>query len=292
MTGQSQQLSLLENSHKFTREAVNKAVAARQDSSQWVFAIFHVVQAAELLLKEKLRREHPVFIYKNIDDPKTTVSFQDALARIENQHILNQPIPAYERKRITSAISLRNQITHSSFEVEEPFAMAKFSELFAFVAYFSGRHLNVEIKDVLDRGQIKSVIDIEKCFAELKTKALQRIEDEGLSPNKAWECPHCGQLTFIVEDDQDVCFLRRQQERVLECPQCERPAFDFEMQEFHDLIETDYADGHEQIMESYGYSTFYACPDCISAVRDDIENQRAEQEYRWREEEWRARNTG
>jgi len=290
MERRTHKLSLLENSHSFMGEAVRKAVAAREDVSQWPFAILNLVQAVELSLKELLRREHPVLIYVNIDNPRNTVSITQALARVENAKILGIAIPDEEKRKITKAVDLRNQITHFEFELTEEYAMVKFSEIFAFLVYFQGRHLKVEVEDILSQDMLQAVIEIEKCFGELRDKALQRIQDEGISSELIWACPHCEEDTFVVEDDRNVCFLCRQTEEVVECPHCGNFWFDFDMQDFSDLIESDYSDGQVIICNDYGYSRYDACPDCIGNIRDDIEQKRAEEYYDFMEEqEWHRR---
>jgi len=109
------------------------------------------------------------------------VSITQALARIENPEILGITIPEDEKRKIATAVKLRNQITHFEFELTEEYAMAKFSEIFAFLVYFQGRYLQVEVEDIFAQDLLQAVIEIEKCFAELKAKALQRIKDENIS---------------------------------------------------------------------------------------------------------------
>jgi len=277
-------LSLIENSHTFMREAVSKAIAAREDISQWHFAILNLVQAMELSLKELLRREHPAFIYENIDSPRNTISITQTLARIENKSILGITIPVDEKRKIAKAVELRNKITHFEFELSEEYAMAKFSEIFAFLVYFQGRFLKVEVEDILTNDHHKSVIEIEKCFKELRQKAFQRIQDEGISEDWVWVCPNCGEETFVIDDGQNVCFLCRETEEITECPHCGELWFSIDMVDFSDLIDTDYSDGQVQIYNDYGYSRFDACPECYRNIREDIEHKRADEYHDFMEE--------
>lgn len=48
------------------------------------------------------------------------------------------------------------------------------------------------------------------------------------------------------------------------------------MQDFSDPTDSDYSDGQAYIANSYGYSRFDACTDCIEKIREDIEQERAE----------------
>lgn len=284
MESQNLRLSLVENSHTFMIEAVAKAIAAREDIRQWQFAILNLVQAVELSLKELLRREHPVLIFESIDRPRNTVSIIQALGRIENSKILGIAIPDKEKRKIAKAVELRNKITHFEFELTQEYAMAKFSEIFAFLVYFQGRFLKLEIEDILPPNLLQSVIEIERCFTELRDKAIQRIYDEQISKDLVWVCPYCGEDTFVIKDDCNVCFLCRKTAEVTECPQCGELYFAHEMQDFSNLIDSDYSEGRGFITNDYGYSQFSACPECIDKIREDIEQQRADEFYCFMEE--------
>ncbi len=75
-------LSLQQNAVSFLAEALAKAVLAEKEVSEWKFALFNLVQSIELSLKERLRKEHPLLIYADIDKPKLSVSLERALARL------------------------------------------------------------------------------------------------------------------------------------------------------------------------------------------------------------------
>ncbi len=268
-------------------EAASKALAARHNVQQWQFALLNLVQAVELSLKELLRREHHLLIFDNIDSPKNTISIKQALCRIENANILGLIIPEEEKRKIKHAVDIRNKITHFEFEVSEEFAMVKFSEIFAFLVYFQGRFLKVEVEDILPGDLLESVMEIEKCFTELRHKALKRIKEEGLSPDLAWRCLNCGEDTFIVEDGRNICFLCRKTEEVVECPQCGELCFEDDMESFLEDLDTDYDEGRTYIHNNYGYSEFKACPNCIDGIKADIEHQRVNDYYDFMEmQEW------
>ncbi len=293
MNSQNLKFSLIENSHNFLIEAVQKAAGSKLDIHQWKFAILNLVQALELTLKEVLRREHPILIYENIDSPQNTVSISQALARIENDKIIGISFSNREKRKIRNAVLLRNKITHFEFQITAEYAMSKFSELFAFLVYFQSQHLKIEIDEVLGHKDFNNTLEIDKCFKELKQKALQRIEEEGLSAENIWLCPNCEEDTFVIEDGQDVCFLCRYAEKVIECPHCGNICFAFEIESFHDMIETEYEEGITSITNNYGYEDFNACPKCIGKIREKIENQREEEYCHFLDEqEWYEQNQG
>lgn len=121
---------LLNNSRRFLREAANNAVEAQANEERWSFAILHVVQALELTLKALLVKQHPLFIYEDIDSPTKTVSLTAALQRLCNPQFRFEEITETERRKISKAVDLRNQITHSEFDCSSEYAAAKFAEVF------------------------------------------------------------------------------------------------------------------------------------------------------------------
>lgn len=282
--------SMLDNCLSFIKQAADNAVMAQNDIDKWPFAILNLVQAVELSLKEALFRIHPVLIFDNINQPKHTISATTALVRLENPYISKLKLEEHQKTKFKKAIGLRNQIIHFQFNLTKDQAISRFSEVFAFLVYFLGRHLDIEIDEVIPIEQFTTLIEVEKCFHELKVKAIQRIQEENISPEWVLPCPYCGEETFVVEDNRNVCFLCRETAETSECPQCGMLCLSSEMIDFSHLIDSDYDEGQEQIYNNYGYSDFYACPDCIEKVREDIEQQRAEEHYSWMETTYWNRN--
>ncbi|MGO9146804.1 MAG: hypothetical protein ACLQDF_10580 [Desulfomonilia bacterium] len=267
-------LSLIENSQAFLKEAVEKVLAARADLRQWQFAITALVQSLELSLKELLRRIHPVLIYENIDAPKNTIRPSVAIERLENPKIGNMTFTASEKVRIQRAVELRNQITHSEFELKLEYAAAKFFELFAFIVYFQGRYLDTEIESIVSEDRMAQLISIEKALEELYQKALRRIEEEKIDNAFVWACPDCSRDTFVIKDGIDTCYTCRHREPVVECPYCESLFYEWQMESFFEDLDTDYEEGRTVIHNNYGYNRYSACPDCLPKIKDDIQRQR------------------
>ena len=97
--------------------------------------------------------------------------------------------------------------------------------------------------------------------------------------------------SFVIENDRNVCFLCRETAKVAECPHCGEFYFAHGMKDFSDLIDSDYSEGQVFIHNDYGYSQFNACPECIDKIREDIEQQRADEYYHFMEEQkWHRSN--
>ena len=272
-------LSLLENSHAFIREAVTYAVSAKDDARKWQFAVLNLVQSLELSLKALLFNIHPILIFENVDNPNNTVGPTQALDRLRNSNIGNISFSENERHRIQKAIDLRNQMTHSEFILRPEYATAKFYEVFAFVIYFQARHLKKEIETIIPDESLAELLAIEKSVKELAEKARQRIVEEDIDPEFIFECPNCENDTFVIQDDINTCYTCRYTEEIFECKKCGNFFFESQMEDFSDEIDTDYCEGQTIIHNNYGYDYYQACFECIAEIREDIAQQRADEEY-------------
>lgn len=283
---ESVNLSLLENSHSFVNEAVSKALSAQDDVRQWQFAILALVQSAELSLKAALKAIHPVLVYENIDSPVRMVTLHTALARLEHPFIGAIVFSERDKQRIDRASKIRNQVTHSDFELKAEYAAANFFELFGFVSDFQRRHLSTDLSKIIPLSSFESLRKIKKALEELVRRAKARIDEEKIDKDFILACPNCGEDTFIIQDSIDLCYVCSYAEKIVECPQCSRFFFEFEMESFVEDLDVGLEEGRGVIYNSYGYSQYDACPECLSSIRQDIQDQRESDEFHRLEEEY------
>src|SRR3546814_604723 len=110
-------VTLLDNATLFVNEAIRNARRAKRQPTQWSFAILHLVQALELLMKHVLQLQHPLFIYENIDHPKNTVSLGLCLERLKS--VARIQVDEKEERAIRRASAQRNKIVHHEHRSEE-----------------------------------------------------------------------------------------------------------------------------------------------------------------------------
>ncbi len=91
-------VALIENASIFINEAIRNARRAKAESRYWSFAILHLIQGLELLMKHVLQMQHPIFIFEDIDKPKNTVSLTLCLERLKS--IANVEIDEKEERAI------------------------------------------------------------------------------------------------------------------------------------------------------------------------------------------------
>src|SRR5205814_8799481 len=141
--------TLTQNAYGFLNESMrNAARAEADDSSIWTFAIVNAVQAIELLLKERLRREHPVLVFGNVDKPgRFTVSLDVAINRLRNCGVILDPDDAY---RLQNAKDIRNDVVHYEVTATSAQMADAYVDLFEFAHGFHLRELGEELHPYLD----------------------------------------------------------------------------------------------------------------------------------------------
>ena len=149
------EFNLLENAYDYLNSSIEYVVRARKTNStrMWKFALLHISFCIELFLKERLRREHPLLIYTNIDKsgPITretkTISWTSLLHRI--RHVLKDSLQEIDLGRLQVAQSLRNQMVHYDLKLEFPEVYHEFANLLNFVVEFHRHHLRIDDSETL-----------------------------------------------------------------------------------------------------------------------------------------------
>jgi hypothetical protein len=135
-------LSLLENAYDSLNASLERAELSVVDSRAWKLAIFLLVHALELLMKERLRRDHRLLVFTNVDKPSHTVSMEVALSRLQ---AVGVAIEAADASAIRQAIEWRDKIAHYEFELVTDELERTYALLFEFAHSFHERQLGAEL---------------------------------------------------------------------------------------------------------------------------------------------------
>lgn len=289
MNARSIKLDLIENSHAFFVEAAQKAIGAEDDIRHWQFAILNLVQSLELTLKAMLRDIHPILIYENIDNPKHTISITKAIERLADKNIGNILFSKQELEGMSSAIKLRNNITHSDFELSIDHAQAQFLKVLELYIKIQRVHLSRQIEDILPKQVHEELLAIEKSKEALIKNALQRTEEQGIPSNDIWTCPNCLSDTFVVYDGLDTCYACTFKDELQECPSCHELFFEHELESISQYFDTDLCEGEVILHNTYGYDFYQACNSCSEKIKEDIQEQRDKEHYDFLEREYYMR---
>lgn len=131
-------MALLENAHDFLNESLRCSALADEEPREWKFAVLHVVQAIELLLKARLEAEHPVLVFEDVDRRRRAVSMTQAVDRIVN--VAGIRLSSREQRSIRKARGWRDAIVHHSFEMSAYEVESVYVQLFEFLVRFHDEH--------------------------------------------------------------------------------------------------------------------------------------------------------
>ena len=240
-------LNLVENALSFASEAIVKAVLAEEKEHEWKFAILHMVQAIELSLKELLRMQHPVLIYRNVEAQTNTVSLHEALSRLHK--IAGFQPTSDESDAIKLASGLRNQIVHHEFSAKTVELKPAFAKLFGFLSDFHRNHLDEAMEEHIDKVLWQKGVAIKDYGEEIFRRAQSRMETDGVDEDCMVACPKCGwEALTAFGENQDQCYVCGNTEFLVVCERCQKIMFFGE---------------HEE----YGKKNF--CWDCLCYLTDD-----------------------
>jgi hypothetical protein len=152
---QSLRLSLLQNAYEYLNESLVQLSRAREQGDQlsWKSALLNITFCIELMLKERLRREHHLLIYANIDRFRpitretTTVSWKVLIERLH--YVLGSEFSELDAGRLSLAQLYRNQMLHYDVFLEFPDAYHDFANLLNFVSKFYSTFLRRNEEDYL-----------------------------------------------------------------------------------------------------------------------------------------------
>lgn len=159
-------LSLEDNAYSFLNQSLRHYRKSSRNVQEWPFALLHLVQSLELLLKRTLEVVNPILIYKDIDQPnpeKQTVTLEQALVRLEN---LGIPIEEKERLIIRRAALKRNLVVHYRFNLNKFEWKKLYVQLFEFLHFFHHKHLKSDIHSHIARENWASEARVMRFFKE------------------------------------------------------------------------------------------------------------------------------
>ena len=232
MTIKPLKLNLLENAKSSLHHAVlhlsDKKIITVDD---YKYAIRDVVHAIELLFKEKLKRVHPAFMWRDVDkypnEEAYTVTIDEAKNRLAK--IANVNFTQKHKENIESIKKLRNEIEHYEFEIDETLAKTHIGRMLSFIFWFSGEHLELgwEYEFKKDDSWL-ALISIHQFFEE----HVEVVEARMINENRnVTDCPSCGGYTF--DFDEEECEICGENLRIERCENCERQEFEYKLIDYY-----------------------------------------------------------
>lgn len=140
--------SLLENAYDSMNSSLRHANLGTTSVRAWKLAMFLLVHSLELLMKERLHREHQLLVFSNVDKPRHTVSMEVALDRLQAIGVAIDPA---DETAIRTAIDWRDRIAHYELDVALADVQRVYALLFEFAHTLHHKELGSDLHSEIDR---------------------------------------------------------------------------------------------------------------------------------------------
>lgn len=243
-------LDLLENGIDFIRSGIENHFSEDDSApSARKYAVLHLFSGVLLILKERLRREHPSLIFEKVedagDDDRPTVSLSTALARLKS---CAQIVIAQKDATVLEKVRrVRNRLEHYRVELNLNQAQSIAGQLCEFVYFFLKDHLGEDLERHLSTNVAARVQSLRKIAAHLEQQRVRRWKTRARGykkmkvgelrallaateyhprdnpiPQQAYWCPVCGKETIVAVGGQMAVCTNTKCRAVMEADGCMR----------------------------------------------------------------------
>jgi len=196
MARQAIRFDLLTNARDSLRRAISLLTWDEDHTEHATLkhAITNAAHAIELLLKERLRRENPAFVWQNVDKfpnlDAQTVTTQTAMSRLKVVCGIN--FDEADVKTVTALRNTRNAIEHYEWNATESEARVIVGKALSFAFGFSEEHLGIDLSQDFKRDDTwRLLIEQAEAFTAAHS---DRVKSK--APNTYLDiCSVCGQET-------------------------------------------------------------------------------------------------
>jgi hypothetical protein len=192
------ELGLYDNAIDSIVHAIEHYTSDLNETRKYKYAIIHLAQGVTLLLKERLRREHPQFIFRRVEtnpvaEEIITVNVQETLNRLKGVAGIDLGIEADTVRRLTD---LRNTIEHYEVSITQEDADIIIAQTIPFIARFVDQELARSFQNDIGKEVWDTLLQIQGYFRAALQLAEDRIRSEKL---QAYRCPRCNANTVVQQ---------------------------------------------------------------------------------------------
>lgn len=220
-------IDLKSNSENFTREAVGMYCREPSSVHRKAVSLVLLVQAAELMLKQKLANHSHLLLYENVDSPKMTVSMTSCLRRLS--HIGLAPGKKEDSKVLDWAIKLRNDIVHHEFETSEMAIKDNYVRLCGLLHELRSEIYGLPLFELMTKEEIEILRDEKSLISEVHSRCELKLKQLSLKSKygEPFWCGWCAnksvELINATEKDSEPdgqCLICGAQEKYTTCESC------------------------------------------------------------------------
>jgi predicted RNase H-like HicB family nuclease len=234
--GKGLKFNLLENAIDSLQQGIAFALKDSPTQSDLKLSVLLVAQSVELLLKERLKREHWSLIFSKIEQVgninANTVTVDEAIKRLEQ--IAHVKLDEEERETISLLSNIRNKIQHYEIEITFEEVLGKNHAAIAFITRFLKDEFDKDIRDYFKQDDVGKLISMDEAlehFQELAQQNIEKLKKEN-EPSRHkdqmyWQfeiitCPECWQDYYVFSPDSDIsqCQLCKYEGSFVKCERC------------------------------------------------------------------------
>ena len=230
--------NLLENAKSSLHHAVSHLTNEDEiTTADYKYAILDIAHSIELLFKEKLKRVHPAFMWKNIDRYPDKKEYTVTLDSAKNRLVRIACVKFTDKhtKNLESIKKLRNEIEHYEFEREIEVIKSHIGRMMSFIFWFSEEYLELKWEEEFKKDDSWwSLINMYQFFEE----HVAVVEERMFKEKKAvTDCIECGAYTFDL--DEESCQMCGESQHVDECENCGQRYVANEIHEYTEQVAQD-----------------------------------------------------
>ncbi|PZR13247.1 MAG: hypothetical protein DI536_13250 [Archangium gephyra] len=239
--------SLLDNGVDFIRSGIESFILKEtKDARDYKYALLHLFSGTLLILKERLRREHPSLVFTKVTEDRETVDFAEVQARLAK--CAGIALSEADTKILKRAQKLRNSIEHYEFDLNLHYADSVIAELTVFLESFLGNHLGASLEGKLPFTvwrrllRLKDVVQARRDSWPTRAAQFQNVSDQflrdlaapvyehkiGFESPSLLECIECSSDSVAVMTDSDIGLCTRLECRAVTeltwCRTCHSPS--------------------------------------------------------------------
>ncbi|WP_028864525.1 DUF3644 domain-containing protein [Psychromonas aquimarina] len=251
-----ERITLKDNCESFIKEAVNIYCRKPATLHKKAVSLILLVQAVELLLKQKLANHSSLLLYENVDEPKKSVSMKSCLKRLS--HINQTPEQSKVQKSLRRAMELRGKIMHHEFETNEMAVKSDFVRLCSLIHELRIEVYNEPLSAIIPQQEMQLLEEEEKQLAEAVQQCreeISRLRKDSAQGEPHW-CGWCGNYSVRLSAEgadnhivKGQCLICAESEDYCSCGRCGR---------WLPVSEIEHCEGKKSM-----------CSECLENITDD-----------------------
>ncbi|WP_343898746.1 hypothetical protein [Chitinophaga japonensis] len=201
---------ILENGLDYVKSGTEHIIK-EHDFTAYKYAILHLSAGVELILKDRIRREHWTLIFDNINQAKYSLLSSGDFKSIDFETILNRlvnicviEISDKDIRILKDLRNLRNKIQHFEFTINVQAVRSVCSKVLSIVlnfvnTNFERKHLSISAKNYID--ELRELQGKFSEYVKLRTAQIKELLTQAAKKGKIEICPMCRQPALIINEE-------------------------------------------------------------------------------------------